>query len=310
LIIPGGASITTAAGDRFGAYSLGTGNWVVTWYTKANGTAVVGGSGSVATDSIFTAKGDLAIGTGSSTAAKLTVGKNQEFIIADSSATTGQKWVPSTFGVPFGRQAWGSRQITANAQASEGFAFAENSTTSSYTVATATVPNFRTINTAATINTDAFLQINGTGDCPFYGKRIIASGVFGLTTTANVRAYLGLNSSGSAFGSDTAPAHSMMFRYSTSAGDTTWRAVVKDGATQQDTDTGIAIDTNMHYFLIIYDYAASEIRFYIDNVLKVTHTANLPVSTNQGFGCFGVRTLSASAIGVKYSHLYVLSDQL
>lgn len=45
LIIPGGASITTAAGDRFGAYSLGTGNWVVTWYTKADGTALVGGSG-------------------------------------------------------------------------------------------------------------------------------------------------------------------------------------------------------------------------------------------------------------------------
>lgn len=33
LILPGAASITTAAGDRFGAYSLGAGNWVVLWYT-------------------------------------------------------------------------------------------------------------------------------------------------------------------------------------------------------------------------------------------------------------------------------------
>ncbi len=45
LIVPGAANITTAAGDRFQAYSLGSGNWVVTVYTKADGTAVVGGGG-------------------------------------------------------------------------------------------------------------------------------------------------------------------------------------------------------------------------------------------------------------------------
>lgn len=43
LILPGGANITTAAGDRFGAVSLGSGNWVVYWYTKANGTSIIGG---------------------------------------------------------------------------------------------------------------------------------------------------------------------------------------------------------------------------------------------------------------------------
>lgn len=48
LVLPGGANITTAAGDRFGAHSLGSGNWVVDWYTKADGTAVVGGGGSLA----------------------------------------------------------------------------------------------------------------------------------------------------------------------------------------------------------------------------------------------------------------------
>lgn len=45
LILPGGANITTAAGDRFTAISLGSGNWLVHSYTKANGEAVVGGSG-------------------------------------------------------------------------------------------------------------------------------------------------------------------------------------------------------------------------------------------------------------------------
>lgn len=40
LILPGGANITTAAGDRFSARSLGSGNWVVDWYQRANGQAI------------------------------------------------------------------------------------------------------------------------------------------------------------------------------------------------------------------------------------------------------------------------------
>lgn len=51
-----------------------------------------GGSGSVATDSIFTAKGDWPLGTGSSTSAKLAVGANNTMPVADSSQTTGVKW--------------------------------------------------------------------------------------------------------------------------------------------------------------------------------------------------------------------------
>ncbi len=57
--------------------------------------AVGGASGSVATDTIFDAKGDLAVGTGSDTSAKLTVGANDTILMADSSQTTGIKWVAS-----------------------------------------------------------------------------------------------------------------------------------------------------------------------------------------------------------------------
>jgi hypothetical protein len=38
LILPGGANITTAAGDCLFAYSLGSGNWTVPFYQKASGT--------------------------------------------------------------------------------------------------------------------------------------------------------------------------------------------------------------------------------------------------------------------------------
>jgi hypothetical protein len=52
-----------------------------------------GGGGAVATDTIFDAKGDLPVGTGSDTAAKLTVGANGTRLEADSSQSTGLKWV-------------------------------------------------------------------------------------------------------------------------------------------------------------------------------------------------------------------------
>jgi len=50
------------------------------------------GSGNVATDAIWDAKGDLAVGTGPNTAAKLTVGANGKVLMAASGEATGLKW--------------------------------------------------------------------------------------------------------------------------------------------------------------------------------------------------------------------------
>lgn len=54
--------------------------------------ATLGGSGSVATDAIWDAKGDLAGGTGANTAARLAVGTNGQVLTADSAEATGMKW--------------------------------------------------------------------------------------------------------------------------------------------------------------------------------------------------------------------------
>lgn len=66
---------------------IATKNWVT-----ANAT------GNVATDAIFDAKGDLAVGTGANTAAKLTVGTNGYVLTADSAEATGIKWAPAASG--------------------------------------------------------------------------------------------------------------------------------------------------------------------------------------------------------------------
>lgn len=74
LILPGGASITTAAGDRFQATSLGSGNWVVDWYTKANGTPIAGGGGDTSTNTTTSVDGEGAVfsGTGGKTLKRFT----------------------------------------------------------------------------------------------------------------------------------------------------------------------------------------------------------------------------------------------
>jgi hypothetical protein len=78
-------------------------------FLRADGTwaAPAGGGGSVATDTIFDAKGDLPVGTGADTAAKLTVGSNGRALVADSTPGTGLSWATSrlasdntNFGIP------------------------------------------------------------------------------------------------------------------------------------------------------------------------------------------------------------------
>lgn len=67
-----------------------------TTFLRGDGTfAVAAGSGSVATDAIWDAKGDLAVGTGADTGAKLTVGTDGGQIYADASTATGLRWLPS-----------------------------------------------------------------------------------------------------------------------------------------------------------------------------------------------------------------------
>lgn len=47
LILPSAANITTAANDRAEFESLGSGSWICNWYIKADGTALIIGSGTI-----------------------------------------------------------------------------------------------------------------------------------------------------------------------------------------------------------------------------------------------------------------------
>lgn len=57
-----------------------------------SGDVAISGGGSVATDAIWDAKGDLAVGTGANTASRLAVWSNWQILVADSAEATGLKW--------------------------------------------------------------------------------------------------------------------------------------------------------------------------------------------------------------------------
>jgi hypothetical protein len=86
--------------------AVGTDTYVLT-ANSATGTGLEwvagGGSGDVATDTIFDAKGDLAVGTGSNTADNLTVGTNGYVLTAASGETTGLKWSAPVRYITLGR---------------------------------------------------------------------------------------------------------------------------------------------------------------------------------------------------------------
>jgi hypothetical protein len=58
------------------------------------------GSGNVAADTIWDAKGDLAVGTGADAGDNLTVGTNGQVLTADSTQPLGVKWATPATGVP------------------------------------------------------------------------------------------------------------------------------------------------------------------------------------------------------------------
>lgn len=79
---------------------LGTGTPSASTYLRGDGTwSTPSGGGAVATDTIFDAKGDLPVGTGADTAAKLTVGSNGTVPTADSAASMGISYKAPSFNI-------------------------------------------------------------------------------------------------------------------------------------------------------------------------------------------------------------------
>jgi len=95
-----GDIIAATAADTASRLAVGTNGHVLT-ADSAEATGLkwaAAGSGAVATDVIWDAKGDLVGGTGANTASRLAIGSNTHVLTADSAEATGMKWAAAGSG--------------------------------------------------------------------------------------------------------------------------------------------------------------------------------------------------------------------
>lgn len=163
---------------------------------------------------------------------------------------------------------------------------------------------------AATDNSDA--GIFGGGIWRFGRNPLFQAFVRIQTTVAAMRTWIGYFDGGASLSSiisnDTPGTTYAAFRYSTSAGDTTWKCVTEQGGSRTISDSGITVDTTGREFEVDVT-SGTRVVFRIDGAAVCTNTANLPSASVNARGVIYTRTLEAVAKNVRIGWLYNEGDR-
>lgn len=120
--------------------------------------------------------------------------------------------------------------------------------------------------------------------------------------TDRYTAYIGFGDTVSGSGDMT---NGIYFKYNDSINSGKWQAVTANGGSRTATDTGVAADTNYHIFEIQVNAAGTSVGFYIDGVLKVTTTTNIPVG-NVNYQCMKMEKALGTTLVYMYGDWYDL----
>ena len=71
-------------------------------------------------------------------------------------------------------------------------------------------------------------------------------------------------------------ANGIFFRYTHSVNSGKWQCVTRAAGVETATDSGLTADTSFHVFAIKVNQAGTSVGFYVDGVLKQTHTTDIP----------------------------------
>lgn len=130
-----------------------------------------------------------------------------------------------------------------------------------------------------------------------------------IQETANVRYWMGLTDQlfATMVQSDNPAGNYACFRYA-SAADTNWKCITKDNVTQNISDSGVVVDTARHLMAIVFDDVASAVKFYIDGVLRQTHSVNLPAAGTNLRWVYGGQTTEAVAKNIRFEWVMGVCD--
>lgn len=305
-------------GTDWVALSPGTSGQVLqTQGSGANPQWANASSGSVATDAIYDAKGDLPVGTGANTSAKLSVGTNGQVLTADSAEATGVKWAtPSASGptisgnrqnvliwdeffyngystsAPAGPFGWvvtaangGSRSVATNSTTENT---APGNVELSITTTASSATGFPSGNTI----------LLGAGTYKYESRILIKN--LAVTTSEEYTYRNGIMDSTTA-----EPADGCYFRYSQA--DASWIAVCRSNSTETSsaTDTAVDVVANTWYKLTVeVNAAASSVVFKINDTTVRTETANIPSGTGRQTGV-GISMIRSAGAGTATVYSYI-----
>lgn len=167
-----------------------------------------------------------------------------------------------------------------------------NSLNATGTAASGTTSNGPSINYATAASANAAMSVNDSTATWFYSKSVYLETLCLFDNTNSMRAFVGFLSAGNAAnvpiqtGSEggLSSANTIGFKYSSTAGHTTWWVYAVSATTTTSNNTSVAMSANTLYHLAMYYDAASTVSyFWINGTLVVSNIGTPPVSTASAF---------------------------
>lgn len=144
------------------------------------------------------------------------------------------------------------------------------------------------------------------------GRNIRFAASVKLVENAVERVWIGMSDAATVAAqgaSDTVAGNYACFRYSTTAPDANWKCITMNGVTQTVVDSGIAVDTGVHKFEVIFNDSVPNVVFKIDGKVVATITTNLPSAATALRFIVGGQTLEAVLKNIRYEWIYVEADR-
>jgi hypothetical protein len=145
------------------------------------------------------------------------------------------------------------------------------------TLATSTLPTYTSANSDTT-GAGCGTPLNSTSALWYASRKASLTAYARIDSTAGVRDYFGFVNGGDSFcATETNIANAIaVFRFSSTTPDTNYMGQVTDGVGTNVVicDTGVAADTNFHWFKVFFDNDNSRVAFYVNDLTTPACTIN------------------------------------